>query len=132
MSSVSGHGSTAERDQHVANQYARQRRRSLRFERKNDQTFLMIGQLDGLQTDAQVAARHASAGEHFVDDPVDGGRGNGQPRDARQRGSGDPESLTRGVQHQPAGRTRIERQIETDVAVQAGRPARCATGRSPR
>src|ERR1039458_10598727 len=55
-----GHGSTAERDQHVANQYARQRRRSLRFERKNDQTFLMIGQLDGLQTDRKSTRLNSS------------------------------------------------------------------------
>ena len=89
------HRLAAELDQDVADQHAGLGRGSRRFQRKYDQTFVMIGKLHRLQADAQIAARHVSARQDLVHHAIHRHGGNGQSGDARERAGGDADRLAR-------------------------------------
>jgi hypothetical protein len=60
------HSFAAELDDDIADQYAGFGGGTRGFQRKYDQTFVMIGELDWLQADAEIAACHVSARQNFV------------------------------------------------------------------
>ena len=112
-------GLAAELDHDVADQYAGLGGGSRGFQRQYDQTFVMIGKLDWLQADAQIAARHVSARQDFVHHAIHGHGGDGQPGDARERAGGDPDGLAGGIDDGAAIRPGVEGEIEADVVVEA-------------
>src|SRR6516165_6301824 len=79
----------------------------------------MIGKLDALQANAEIAAPDTAPGEQLIDHAVDRGGGNGDTGNARKRRRGDADGFSRGVHHEAAGGAGVEGEVEADVAVQA-------------
>ena len=87
------HGFTVQLDQDIADEDTRFCCRSLGFEREYDQAFVMIGEFDRLQADAEIAARDVFPRQDFVHHTVECHCRDGESRDARERAGGDPDGF---------------------------------------
>src|SRR5438270_7508424 len=91
----------------------------------------MIRQLDRLQADPEIAAPDAAARQDLVNHPVDGAGRNGETGDAREGRGRDTQRFARGVDDEATGGAGVEREVETNVAVEtaaAPRPPTAAHG----